>query len=87
MRHRPNHRKSFVTPKALHTLACPIMPWVDMSMDFVLGYLRLNVTKTRFSKIAHFIACSKTNDVTYITELYFKEVMRLHGIPHSIVSD
>ena len=41
----------------------------------------------RFSKIAHFIACNKKNDAIHMAELYFKEVMRLQGIPRSIVSD
>jgi len=40
-----------------------------------------------FSKMAHFIACNKTNDATNIVELYFKKVTRVHGIPRSIVSD
>jgi len=37
--------------------------------------------------MAHFIAYNKTNDVTHIAKLYFKEVMTLHGIPRSIVSE
>jgi len=43
------HAKLPSTPRALHTL-CPVptKPWVDMSMHFVLGYLRLNVAKTLF---------------------------------------
>jgi len=41
----------------------------------------------RFSNMTHFVTCAKTNDATQVAELYFKEVMRLHSIPRSIVSD
>ena len=37
--------------------------------------------------MAHFSACKKTNDATNITNLFFSEIVRLHGLPLSIVSD
>ena len=40
----------------------------------------------RFSKIAHFIPCSRSIDASYMAKLFFKEIVRLQGLPTTVVS-
>ena len=72
----------------------PSRPWESISMNFVLGlpttqrgHDPIYVVLDRFSKIAHFIACKKTNDATNIAKLIFSKIVKMHGLSLKIVSD
>lgn len=51
------------------------------------GYNTIWVIVDKLTKFAHFIPVRKTYSMDKFTELYVDEILRLHGVPVSIVSD
>ncbi|XP_022152032.1 uncharacterized protein LOC111019841 [Momordica charantia] len=66
----------------------------NISMDFIAGlprttkgYTTIWVIVDRLTKSAHLIPGQATYTVEKWADLYIKEIVRLHGVPVSIVSD
>ncbi|KAL4282674.1 hypothetical protein GQ457_16G021220 [Hibiscus cannabinus] len=78
----------------LQPLRIPEWKWERITMDFVMG-LPMTPSKKdsvwvivdRFTKCAHFLPVHTTYTYDKLAELYIREIVRLHGVPKSIVSD
>ena len=63
-------------------------------MDFVMGLPRptfghdgIRVIVDRLTKSTHFLAIKATYSLDKLAQLYVNEIVRLHGVSTSIVSD
>jgi len=77
----------------LQPLSIPEQIWENISMDFIEALPKVGgksvilTVVDRLSKYAHFIPLAHPYSTTTVAHTFFLEIVRLHGLPHSIVSD
>ena len=78
----------------IQLLPIPVWKWEKITMDFVTGLPRTQrqhdviwVIVDRLTKSAYFLPVSNDDPLEKLAQLYVDEIMRLHGVPVSIVSD
>jgi len=71
----------------LQSLPIPKQKWESISMDFITGLSKVQgrdciyVVVDRLTKYAHFFAIPLKYSASQVVDLFFREVIRLHGLP------
>ena len=78
----------------INPLPIPKWKWDNVNMDFVSGFPLTQqkhdsiwVIVDKLTKPAHFTSIRMDYSMDRLAELYVEEIVRLHGVPLSIVSD
>jgi hypothetical protein len=80
-------------PLIINYIAAFNRSWASLSMDFITdlpivgGYDSVLVMVDCFTKTAHFAPCAKTISEEETTNLFFKNMVRLHGLLEDITSN
>ncbi|KAA3484557.1 integrase [Gossypium australe] len=73
-----------VPSRLLQPIMVPEWKWDHITMDFVMG---LPLTPNRLTKSAPFIPVRVDYSLDKLADLYVSEIVRLHGVPLSIIPD
>lgn len=89
-----NKSSNKATAGLLHPLPIPSHAWESISMDFVGplpvtndGHDNILVVVDRLTKMVHLTACRITVTAPQVASLVWREIIRHHGIPTSIITD
>ena len=69
------------------------VPWRDIAMDFLTnlptnnGSESILVVVDRFSKMIHLVPLQQKTEASDVADAFFDSVVRLHGLPATIISD
>ncbi|KAH0644892.1 hypothetical protein KY284_032776 [Solanum tuberosum] len=75
-------------------ISIPTWKWEDLNMDFIVGLPRTRqqhdsiwVIVDQMTKSTHFLPVKVSYSAKDYAKLYLREMVRLHGVPLSIISD
>ena len=77
----------------LTPLPIPARPWSSVSLDWITDlppshyHNAILVVVDRLTKMAIFIPTTKSMSAADVAALFLREVVRVHGLPESLVSD
>ena len=76
----------------IQPLSISVWKWDKITMDFVTGLPRTRrqhewVIVDRLTKSAHFLLVSNDDPLDKLAQLYVEEIVRLHSVPMTIVSN
>ena len=90
-RNKPSHQAKI---GLLQPLPIPDRPWQQVSMDLITQLPRsrqgndaIVVFVDKLTKMVHYVATTTNVSAPQLSQLFLREVCRLHGVPESILSD
>jgi hypothetical protein len=90
-RNKPSHQ---ATMGLMQPLPIPDRPWQQVSMDLITQLPRsrsgndaIVVFVDKLTKMVHYAATTTTVTAPQLADIFMREIVRLHGVPESILSD